>query len=100
MDLNEGIQFTSSVTKPLPLLVETSPVSTIQIDRAKVMHIKKYSLLKFTHSPMSDKPVESNNDADVIMEEDVPSPVNTIDVKIDKVKGEHLKKLFYFYTFT
>jgi len=32
--------------------------------------------------------------------EDVPSPVNTIDVKIDEVKGEHLKQLFYFYTFT
>ena len=52
MDLKEDIPFTSSVTKPLPLLVEDapSPVNTIQIDQVKVMHIKNIILLKFTHS--------------------------------------------------
>ena len=50
MDLNEDIPFTSSVTKPLPLLVEDapSPVSTIQIDQAKGMYIKNNIYLKFT----------------------------------------------------
>ena len=52
MDLNEDVPFTSSVTKPLPLLVEDvpSPVSAIQIDQAKGMHIKNIIYLKFTHS--------------------------------------------------
>ena len=50
MDLKEDIPFTSSVTKPLPLLVEDapSPVSTIQIDQAKGMYIKNNIYLKFT----------------------------------------------------